>query len=63
MRFKRRPRPEGFTRTPRKEAATRRALERQAMALPLFADQTRAEQPSLDQIRQRRAAGWIETEK
>lgn len=63
MRFRRRPRPEGFTWTPRKEAAARRSLERQALALPLFAEQIRAEQPSVEEIRSRRAAAWIESEK
>ncbi len=61
MRFHRHQRHE-FTDTPRKRAAVLRRQRKDREALPLFADEIAAEQPSVDKVMTDRAAYWIERE-
>lgn len=44
--------------TTRRLASARRKLERQAEALPLFAEQIRAEQPTPEEVVQKADASW-----
>lgn len=51
-----------FEDTPRKRAAARRKLARERAALPLFADQIAAEQPSIEAVMELRATHWARRE-
>jgi hypothetical protein len=62
MRFKKRERYGAFEDTSRKRAAAGRAQQKQRNALPLFAEQIAADQPSIDQVMAERAAQWEKTE-
>ena len=55
MMFDRYPRYEGFRDTPRKRSAVLRKQKAERDALPLFADQVAALQPSVDEVMSRRA--------
>lgn len=62
MRFKRLPQ-FAFTDTPRKRAALRRKQRREREALPLFADQIAAQQPSEDAVMAQRAVQSEQSER
>ena len=55
MMFDRYPRFDGFRDTPRKRSAVLRKQKAEREALPLFADQVAALQPSVDEVMARRA--------
>lgn len=61
MRHKKWPR-YSFNDTPRKRGALRRKQQREREALPLFAAQIAAEQPTEDDVMEARAAAWAEFE-
>jgi hypothetical protein len=65
MMFDRYPRYEGFRDTPRKRSAVLRKQKAEREALPLFADQVAALQPSVDEVMARRAqrADVVEVER
>lgn len=62
MRFARAIAPTDFCWTARKEAALRRKQRLEREALPLFATEVAAAQPTIDEVRATRERGWAKSE-